>query len=239
MPMWYKSRGTVLNYAQFFHALCGICNSTNATECHIEGGENGDCIIQEFSSQYAFCLIRPIIYDAPLNGSGKAFARRRKPYHLFSFSKRQIAQEHFVYSHEFLERTLARRSPQICFDPCIGKGLLSLYAARHGHSVHGIDLSSSRLQYAIEYALKGEHIAMERFIAEEDLFVSTACKRLLAKDVRLPDPSREFILSMQKWGCRTKEQRYNLAQIVRIHLGDEVLIASIFGQQSFQWNNLS
>ena len=79
-------------------------------------------------------------------------AKRRIESKIISFSAEVLNIDFdFVYSHEFLYGVLSKVETKACFDPCIGKGLLSRACFDNGHSCHGIELNPTRFKCAVEY----------------------------------------------------------------------------------------
>jgi hypothetical protein len=151
MKYWYGDKMKPSSYEDFFRVLCETCMAVDATEYHIEGGSNGRLIQEFFLSRFEYSMTRKIRYSAPRTSRGEGLVRRQIPYSLYSFSNKPIVDFRFDYSHEFLNEVLNTETVLACFDPCIGKGLLSRYAVKYGHSCYGIDMNGERLRAAVQF----------------------------------------------------------------------------------------
>jgi hypothetical protein len=142
------------SYSDFFDSFSLIMKQLEATEFHIETEGEEDRIIDLFMDKlgYSHHYQNKIMYSAPTTKNGTGLAKRRIKTSILSFSMRELDLDFdYEYSHEFLEKLLSARNEIVCFDPCIGKGLLSRVAIENGHTCHGIEMNQNRLNCAVEY----------------------------------------------------------------------------------------
>ena len=151
---WYKmvNQAPQISYKKYMQLTVEIMLLLNAKEYHLEVNDgNKNLVFDAFKGLGFHHEVMPILYSAPLDSWSNRYARKRNWDEMVAFTLQEFKMPKVMYSHEYLDVVLERRSSSMnCFDPAIGKGLLVKMCLRHGHVSHGIDMNMDRLKVAIE-----------------------------------------------------------------------------------------
>ena len=153
MSFWARLAGTRrLTYGQFFESFAKILDVVDASEVHLEVGRCRP-FVEEWATKKGFPYQAESVttYAAPTTARGKGMTRTKRTFARLSFGKSPLEDTSAGSSDSFLDTILANRPPMVCFDPCIGRGLLSRYALKHGHTCHGIELNMERASAAAAF----------------------------------------------------------------------------------------
>ena len=130
-------------------AVCRAVKESQADEIALEIGKDFDFVFKYFVDKYKYYSESRVLYAAPLNSNGK-MARKKKHHYLLRFSNEKLTPVNATTSDEFVDKRLGEGDVRTAFDPCVGKGLLTMFCAKHGVESLGFDFNESRLDCAAE-----------------------------------------------------------------------------------------
>ncbi len=152
---WYKLAGkpVSITYETYLESIIRMIAELKPKECHLEISKGISDLFFGLADtlDYASIMTLPILYSAPTDHYSNRYAKKRNQDIMAVMSNSTLElPKTFTYSHEYLDQVLSIRRKIRCFDPCIGKGLLTKFALKHGHSCFGIDMNYDRLAVAIK-----------------------------------------------------------------------------------------
>ena len=155
MPWWRRQAGLSCqsDYEKFIRSWLDVVLQVDAAECHLEVGVCRSLVEPVLDDHYAIKHEQPARYAAPSTARGTGMSRSRSArFTRLSYSRRPSLVVPTVESSDaFLQARLKGAPKSVCFDPCIGKGLLSRIAVDFGHECHGIELNADRIKSACVY----------------------------------------------------------------------------------------
>jgi hypothetical protein len=154
MPWWRRKAGVEGSgdYAIFIESWLEVVLQVDARECHLELGTCRPMVEAALDRRYPHKYEQPCRYAAPSTGRGMGMCRTRTArFSRLSYRRDGPRPPLEESSDAFLNARLKDSPKLICFDPCIGKGLLSRTAIDYGHECHGIDINAARLEAASLY----------------------------------------------------------------------------------------
>lgn len=154
MRWWRKAAGAdgSGDYHRFILAWLDLVIRVDARECHLDLGTCRPLVEAALDEHWPGKSEQPARYAAPSTSRGTGMCRTRTSEFTRLSYWRGDAQIPIAESSDaFLSARLRMLPPSVCFDPCIGKGLLSRMAVDNGHRCHGIDINIERLRAAAAY----------------------------------------------------------------------------------------